>query len=1042
MNRSRLLTLLTVLLLFISTPFAQQFDSKLYSGMHWRLVGPFRGGRSIAVAGVPTRPDVFYFGAVGGGVWKTMNAGQTWTPIFDSQPIASIGAIAVSASNPDIIYVGSGEADMRSQISYGDGMYKTTDGGKTWRNIGLHDTRQIGRILVDPRNPDLVLVTALGHAYGPNEERGVFRSSDGGATWQKVLYKDPNVGATDLAWNAQNPQIVYASLWQTRRPPWNVYPPSNGPGSGLYKSSDEGKTWQQITGNGFPSEGLGRIGIAVSPSDPNRVYAIVDAKDGGLYRSDDAGATWQRADSETRIWGRGWYFGQVEVDPKDENTLYVMNTSTYRSRDGGHSFDAIKGAPGGDDYHQLWINPNDPNRMGLASDQGTVISVDGAQNWSSWYNQPTAQIYHVATDNDFPYRIYGAQQDSGAIVVSSRSRWQQMSFRDYFPSCAGGESGYIAPDPSDPNVLYGGTVERCDQRVNVGKNVSPTIDKTGIFRNTWTLPVVFSPADHALYFSHQVLFKTTDGGQSWQQISQDLTRENPGVPPNLDPATAQDAAIKDVRKGVIYTIAPSPREANRIWIGTDDGLIKLTTDGGRNWKDVTPPELTPWSKVALVEASHFEPAVAYAAVDRHRLEDYRPYLYRTRDNGRTWQRITNGLPENVYVNCVREDIARKGLLFAGTEMGAFVSFDDGDHWQSLQLNLPAASVRDFAVHENDLVVGTHGRSFWVLDDITPLRQLVSEITSAQAHLFTPENAIRIQSSAFDGTPLPMGTPLGENRSAGAFIDYFLKSDWSDPVVLEIDDSAGKLVRRYSSADKPQQVDPKTLDIPAAWVQPPLQLSASAGMHRFTWDLRWTAPAGTGGRRRSFFGASGPWAVPGQYTVKLTASGQTYSQPLTVVPDPRVKVSIRELQAEFTAAQQVDDMIGEVTQARQQAAHLHQQLQQLHANAASNQTVAAAADALDQKLTAVLGESPREGVASGPGVTSDDFTSLEYLNRSLPMLAFSIDGAPAAPTQGDLAAIANARKTLDADVASWNQIKTSEVPRLNAVLQQNGLRALE
>jgi photosystem II stability/assembly factor-like uncharacterized protein len=988
---------------------------------------------------VPSQPNVFYFGAVGGGVWKTENAGETWNPIFDSQPISSIGAIAVSASNPDVIYVGSGEADMRSQISYGDGMYKSSDGGKTWRNIGLRETRQIGRILVDPHNPDIVLVAALGHAYGPDDERGVYRSSDGGNTWEKVLFKDANVGAIDLAWNSGNPQTVYASLWQTRRPPWNVYPPSNGPGSGLYKSTDEGKTWKQITGNGFPSEGLGRIGIAVAPSDPNRIYTIVDAKEGGLYRSDDGGSTWQRADSESRIWGRGWYFGQVEVDPKDANVLYVMNTSTYRSRDGGRSFDAIKGAPGGDDYHQLWINPNDPNRMGLASDQGTVISVDGAQNWSSWYNQPTAQIYHVVTDNDFPYRIYGAQQDSGAIVVPSRSKWSQMSFRDYYPSCAGGESGYIAPDPIDANILFGGTVERCDQKVNVGKDVSPTIGMTGIFRNTWTLPLIFSPADRALYFSHQMMFKTTDRGENWQQISPDLTRENPGVPSNLDPTTEQDVAVKDIRRGVVYTIAPSPQDAGRIWAGTDDGYIQLTIDGGKNWKNVTPPELTPWSKVAMVEASHFDTQSAYAAVDRHRLEDNHPYIFRTRDAGRNWQKITAGLPENIYVNTVREDVQRKGLLFAGNETGAFVSFDDGDHWQPLQLNLPAASVRDFAVHGDDLVVATHGRSFWVLDDITPLRQLTAEVANSSAHLFRPENALRIQTSLFDGTPLPMGSPLGENPPSGALIDYFLKTGPSEPVVLEIYDSSNKLVRRYSSADKPQQVDPKSLDIPAAWVHPAETLPASAGMHRFAWDLHWTAPAGSTGRGR--FGASGRWALPGDYTVKLTAAGQTYSQPLTVALDPRVKVSSQDLQAQFAAAGQVEEMLGQVSEVRQQANHLHQQLQQARTSAASNQTVSASVEALDRKLMAMLGATTR-GSGGGPGLASDDFSSLEYAGRSLSTLAFSINGAPAAPTRSDLTGVQNTRRILDSDLATWNQIKSSDVPQLNSLLRQNGLSGVE
>jgi hypothetical protein len=614
-----------------------------------------------------------------------------------------------------------------------------------------------------------------------------------------------------------------------------------------------------------------------------------------------------------------------------------------------------------------------------------------------------------------------------------------MSFRDYYPSCAGGESGYIAPDPIDANILFGGTVERCDQKVNVGKDVSPTVGMTGIFRTTWTLPLVFSPVDRALYFSHQMIFKTTDRGENWQQISPDLTRENPGVPPSLDPATEQDVAVKDIRRGVVYTIAPSPRDANGIWAGTDDGFIHLTIDGGKTWKNVTPPDLTPWGKVAMVEASHFDTQSAYAAVDRHRLEDNHPYIYRTRDGGGTWQKITAGLPQNIYVNTVREDAQRKGLLFAGNETGAFVSFDDGDHWQPLQLNLPAASVRDFAVHGDDLVVATHGRSFWVLDDITPLRQLTAEVANSSAHLFRPENALRIQTSLFDGTPMPMGSPLGENPLSGALIDYFFKTGSSEPVALEIYDSSNKLVRRYSSADKSQPVDAKSLDIPAAWVHPAETLSASPGMHRFVWDLHWTAPAGSTGRGR--FGASGRWALPGEYTVKLTAAGQTYSQPLTLVIDPRVKVSPQDLQAQFAAAGQVEEMLGQVSEARQQANHLHQQLQQAHTTAASNQTVSASAEALDRKLSAMLGATTR-GSGGGPGMTTDDFSSLEYVGRSLSTLAFSINGAPAAPTHSDLAGIQNTRRILDSDLATWNQIKSSDVPQLNSLLRQNGLSGVE
>jgi len=688
---------------------AQSVDPSYYAGLRWRMIGPFRGGRSNAVNGVPGEPSHFYFGSVGGGLWESTNAGETWKPIFDDQEVQSIGAIGVAPSDGKVIYVGTGEADMRSQISFGNGMYKSSDGGKSWKHIGLEDTRQIGHVIVDPHDTNLVYVAALGHAYGPNEQRGVFRSRDGGATWEKVLYKDANTGAIDLAFDPRDSKIIYAAMWATRRPPWTIYPPSNGPGGGVYKSTDGGNTWNQLT-NGLPSEGVCRIGVAVAPSNSTRLYAIVDAKAGGMYRSDDAGATWQLMDNEARIWGRGWYFCNVVVDPRNPDKVYVSNTSTYRSDDGGKSFNAIKGAPGGDDYHQLWIYPDDGNRMILASDQGTEVSVDGGATWSSWYNQPTAEIYHIVADNNDPYWVYGAQQDSGAVGVETRSVQGSITYlRGWSPICAGGESGYVAVDPDDSNVLYGGTVSTCNTETNVGHNISPMLGSSelGPFRHTWTLPVVFSRAPgHALYFSNQYLWKTIDKGRNWTRISGDLTRENPGVPANLDPATAADGS-GGPRRGVIYTIAPSPIAADTIWTGTDDGYIQLTRDGGKTWKNVTPAELTPWSKVTLMDASQFDANEAYAAVDRHRLEDYRPYIYRTRDAGKTWKLITDGIADRHYVNAIKADPKQKGVLFAGTELGVYASFDDGDHWQSLQLNLPRTSARDFAIHGDDLIVATH-----------------------------------------------------------------------------------------------------------------------------------------------------------------------------------------------------------------------------------------------------------------------------------------------------------------------------------------------
>jgi len=875
----------------------RRVDPSLYSGLRWRMIGPFRGGRVNGVSGVPGQPNVFYMGSVGGGVWKTTNAGRTWLPIFDSQPIASIGAIAVAPSRPDVVYVGTGEADMRSQISYGNGIYKSTDAGKTWTHIGLEPTRQIGKVIVDPRDPNVVFVAALGHVYGANPDRGVYRTRDGGATWQRVLFKSNDVGAIDLAFDPGDPQTIYAALWNTRRPPWSIYPPSYGPGSGLYKSTDGGANWQQLT-SGLPSDGLGRIGIAVAPTSHSRVYAIVDAKAGGLYRSDDAGATWRLASSESRIWGRGWYFGKVTVDPKNADLVYVMNTGAYRSRDGGRTFgEPFKGSPGGDDYHQLWIYPDDGNRMILGGDQGAVISVDGLNDrptWSSWLNQPTAQVYRIAVDNAFPYWVTGAQQDSGAVRVRSRGRFATITMRDWEPLCAGGEAGFTAPDPLNPDIVFGGTVEKCNVQTGKIDRVSPEVDLPTPPRHTWTLPLIFSPADpHALYFSDQYLFKTTDGGNHWTRISDDMTRENPGVPPNLDQATAADAPPQSKRLGVIYSIAPSAVRAPLLWIGTDDGYIHVTQDDGKTWTNVTPRELNAWSKVVMLEASHFDANEAYAAIDRHRLEDNEPYVYRTKDGGKTWQKITNGLPAGVYMQTIKEDPKRRGLLVAGTELGLFVSFNDGDQWQSLQLNLPPCSMRDLAFHDNDLIVATHGRGFWVLDDISALRQASADVVSSDAFLFKPADAILIPPNTDNGTPTQKDEPEADNPPGGAVIDYYLKTAAAGPVTIEILNAGGTVIRRYSTSDPAPVVDVNTLAVNLAWSRLPEPLSAAAGMHRWVWDFRPDQPAG--GRGRGGRGAGGgggggrggpPPVATGAYSVRLTANGKALTQPLTVKPDPR------------------------------------------------------------------------------------------------------------------------------------------------------------
>jgi photosystem II stability/assembly factor-like uncharacterized protein len=878
-----------IALLMVPVVIAQQYGPNLYSGLRWRMIGPFRAGRVNAVSGVIGERETFYFGSVGGGVWKTMNAGRTWTPVFDSASSASIGAIGVAPSNGNIIYVGTGEADMRDSIQYGDGMYKSVDAGKTWKHIGLETTRQIGRIIVDPKNPNVVFVAALGHVYGVHPDRGVYRSRDGGATWQKVLFKNDEVGAIDLAFDPTNSKIVYATLWNVRRPPWFIYAPANGRGGGIFKSTDGGTTWKEID-KGIPLENRGRIGVSVSPANRNVIYAVVDAKEGGVFRSNDGGATWLMLSADKRLWDRGWYFEKITADPKDPDTVYVMNTAMYKSADAGKTWTAIKGAPGGDDYHQLWIYPDDPRRMIMASDQGAIVTVDGAATWSSWYNQSTAQIYHVAGDYRFPYWITGAQQDSGAVGTPSRSRHSEISNRDWEGLCSGGESGYTAPDPLHPEILFGGTVSRCNVLTGESKNVSPEAGgQPGQFRHAWTQPLVFSAADpHALYYANQFLYKTTSGGESWTQISQDMTREDPGVPPNLNEAAAADAP-KDKRRGVIYTIAPSPLRASLVWIGTDDGLIHVTNDDGKSWQNVTPPAVTSWSKVAMIEASHFDANEAYAAVERHQLEDYEPHIFRTRDGGKSWTEITSGLPRSIYVQTIKEDPNRRGLLFTGTERAVFVSFDDGDHWQSLQLNLPPASMRDLDVHNDDLIVATHGRGFWVLDNITALRQLNGEVGNADAFLFHPADVFSITPGSDYGTPQPRDEALADNPPFGAMIDYHLKSSVTGPITLEILDPSGEVIRKYSSEDKPAPVDPDKLSIPMYWVRPRESLSTAAGMHRWIWDLRLTPPATTrgSGLESFFFGGRGATVLPGKYTVRLTVNGKTLTQPLVVKRDPRL-----------------------------------------------------------------------------------------------------------------------------------------------------------
>ena len=1014
-------------------------DAKFFGALRWRPVGPFRGGRVLPVTGVRGQPGIFYSGSVGGGVWKTNDAGRTWSPIFDSQSIASIGAIAVAPSEPNILYVGSGEADMRSSISYGNGVYKSIDGGKTWTHIGLEDSRQIGRILVDPHDPNRVFVAALGHAYGPNPERGVYRSEDGGKTWKRILFHDENTGAIDLAFEPADVRTIFAALWQTRRPPWSIYAPSNGPGSGLYRSKDGGDHWEQVTGKGLPLEGLGRIGIAFAPGNPRRIYLIVDAKDGGLYRSDDGGENWRRVSNEKRTWGRGWYFGELTVDPKDPDIVYVPNTSLYQSTDGGKTFTALKGAPDGDDYHELWIDTDEPKRMILSCDQGAIVTLNGGETWSSWYNQPNGQFYHVAADSQFPYWIYGAQQDSGSAAVSSRGRFRALSSRDWRPMEAGDENGYIAPDPLHPGVIFGGFVDRQEFRNEQIHRVPPTLAHAGDFRRTWTLPLLFSPRDpQVLYFSSEVLFRTADAGNSWQAISPDLTRENPGVPPNLDPTTAADAP-KGKRRGVIYTIAPSPLKTGQIWVGTDDGLIHRTDDEGKNWENITPPELTPWSKVTHIEASHYEASTAYAAVDRHRLDDLRPYLYRTWDFGRNWQLVSNGIPEGSFLNCIREDPVREGLLYACTEKGVYVSFDDGDNWQSRQLNLPVTSVRDLVVHGDDLVVATFGRAFWVLDDITPLRQLTPQIAASETWLFRPATACRVRQGRDQGTELPFDEPQAANPPEGAVIDYYLRDKPTTPIQLEILDADGRLVRRYSSDDKPHKTNPSDVPFPMYWVHEPQPLSSEAGVHRFVWDLRYALPPGV---RDSSWRPRTVFALPGSFTVRLTANGKSSTQPLTLVLDPRVNTPQEALVEQITLALRLSAELGETSAARQQFAVLQKQTVERKKALAGNSELEKLLEEFQKKWDwADYAETGEEFMQLGLSLPEKHPEPLPRVVLALGALISYVESADAAPTADMKTASEAWLAAAEETVGCWQAFLRDDLRAVNEQLQKANQKPL-
>ena len=1042
---------------------AQQIPADTYQELRWRMIGPFRGGRARALAGVPDQPSVFYVGQCNGGVWKSDDYGRTWNPIFDDEPTQSIGAIAVAPSDSNIIYVASGEGLQRPDLSVGDGIYKSTDAGKTWVHLHgvLDNAQQIPDLAVDPHDPNRLFAAVLGHPYDANPERGIFRSIDGGKTWNRVLYKDENTGSSDVEIDPSAPNVVYATLWQARQGPWEDRNAYGAPVGGIFKSSDGGTTWQQLN-KGLPAQ-IVQAYVTISPSEPSRLYATVatpretggyaSGAGLGIYRSDDAGENWYQVTTDPRPAERigGGDLPVPKVDPKNPDVLYSASIVTWRSADGGKTWTAFRGAPGGDDYQNIWINPNNSDIILLVGDQGALVTVNRGATWSSWYNQPTAQLYHAIADNQFPYRVYGGQQESGSVGISSRGNDGEITFRDWHP-VGTIEYGYVAPDPLHPNTVYGAgrsEVDKFDWITGQVQNVTPLVLRDPKYRTDRTEPIVFSPVDpHILYYAANVLFRTTDGGNSWQVIGPDLTRPHPGIPASLGNLAAKDNA--DNHRGAIYAVAPSFRDANTIWAGTDDGLIWITRDGGVNWHDITPPALIPWSKVTQISASHFDDQTAYASVSRFRIGDLHPYLYRTHDGGKTWQPIINGLPDDAPVDTVREDSIRKGLLFAGTEKAVWVSFDDGDNWQSLQLNLPHVSMRDLWIHDDDLIVATHGRSFWILDDITPLRQLTADTVRTNVVLFKPAPAWRVRRDTNTDTPLPPDEPTGKNPPAAATIDYFLAQSANGPVTLDILDAKGALVRHYSSDDKPPMTHEemeKTVGVPFYWLRPFQSLSTAAGMHRWLWDLHYPTPK-TAGYEYPIAAIPhdtpahplGPRAVPGQYTTRLTVDGHSFSEPLEVKMDPRVAASQPDLEAQFQAEADLAEMMNSGFDAAATAATLETALQKQidKFSGRSANPVAQAAAALQSELKSVIeAEKPAPGAVPNGAAPP----TLTDVNGQLAALYGMVDNADAAPTDSQSKALAVLKQDFSDVMARWNQLNTVKLPALNQQLRGAGLPPL-
>jgi photosystem II stability/assembly factor-like uncharacterized protein len=1040
-----------------STP--SQADS--LKALQWRQIGPFRGGRSTAVAGVASQPMVFYFGGTGGGVWKTTDGGVNWEPISDGSVFGtgSVGAIGLSDSDPNTIYVGMGESPIRGNVSHGDGVYKSTDGGKTWKHVGLEDTRQISRIRVNPKNPDIVYVAAQGHVWGPNQQRGVFRSKDGGKTWEKVLYRSDKAGACDLIIDQTNPSVLYAGLWEVYRKPWTLE--SGGPGSGIFKSTDGGDTWTEITRNpGLPKGTIGIVGITVSPANPDRLWAIVEAEDGGVFRSDNGGRTWTKTNEQRNLRQRAWYYSRIYADPKSADTVYVLNTGFYRSNDGGRTFNGI-GVPHGDN-HDLWIAPDDPNRMIESNDGGANVSFNSGRSWSE-QDQPTAQFYRVAIDNDFPYHIYGAQQDNSTVRIASRTTDSGITTRDWF-DVGGGESGWIAPSPKDSEIIfagsYDGLITRYDYHTGQLRDVNPYPNNSmgsGAgdikYRFQWNFPIVFSPHDpNTLYAGANVLFKSTNEGQSWEVISPDLTRNDKSKEgASGGPITKDNTSIEYY--DTIFTVMESPVQAGTIWSGSDDGLVHVTRDGGKNWSNVSPPKdiMPEWIQINSLDASPFDPATAYVAATMYKYDDYKPYLYKTSDYGKTWKKITNGIPDGAFTRVVREDPNKRGLLYAGTETGMYVSFDDGANWQAMQFNLPVTPITDLAIHkrEKELVAATQGRSFWIFDDLPLLHQAMDaggfRIVN-DSHLFKPKETYRMPGAG--GFQLPPTATVGQNPANGVVVYYSLKSKPTTDVVIEFLDSNGKSIRKFTGrlprpgaggAGPAGQAQASGGD-DEGFFGAPARVATDAGLNRFVWDLRYAEAVRFPGMILWAGETRGPRVVPGNYQVKLTVDGSTMTETFEVKPDPRLTTTAAEYAKQLDLSLKIRDKLSETHNAIIQIRDMKKQVDDLAKRVAGQpnaKTIADAGAALNKKLTEV-----EEALYQTRNQSSQDPLNFPIrLNNKLAALGGVVSRSETPPNEQSFAVYDELVAQINAQLQKLAQIMKTDVPAFNQMVRDQNIPAI-